>query len=179
MAIQDELPRSRLTLTYKTTINGAPETVNLPFRLLVMGDFSGGSSPDRALDLEQRRLRSIDGRNLDSVMKDMKMSVSFKVKNRIDPETAQEIDVELPIERMKSFNPDLIAESVPKIKALLLLKQLLQEIQSNIDNRRELRKVIQELFSTPGAIEKLLGQLKDYEGVRLPAKSSVPAESKA
>ena len=52
MAIQDQLPKSRITLTYRTTINGEQETVNLPLRLLVFGDFSLGSSEDRKIDLE-------------------------------------------------------------------------------------------------------------------------------
>ena len=33
MAVQDELPRSRITLTYRTTIHGQQEEVNLPFRV--------------------------------------------------------------------------------------------------------------------------------------------------
>lgn len=47
MAIQDQLPKSRITLTYRTTINGEPETVKLPLRLLILGDFSHNSSVDR------------------------------------------------------------------------------------------------------------------------------------
>jgi type VI secretion system protein ImpC len=47
VAIQDQLPKSRITLTYRTTINGEPETVKLPVRLLILGDFSHNSSVDR------------------------------------------------------------------------------------------------------------------------------------
>jgi len=63
MAIQDEIPKSRLTLRYKTEINGQPEDITLPLRLSIMGDFSLGSSSDRKTDLEERRLRNLDGRN--------------------------------------------------------------------------------------------------------------------
>ena len=55
-------------------------------RLLVMGDFSGGSSKDRKDDLEDRKLRSVSGKNIDSLMEDMKMSVSFTVPNMINPD---------------------------------------------------------------------------------------------
>ena len=47
MAIQDEIPKSRLTLRYKTEINGQPEDIQLPLRLAVVGDFSLGTSKDR------------------------------------------------------------------------------------------------------------------------------------
>ena len=179
MAIQDELPRSRITLTYRTTINGEPETVNLPLRLLVLGDFSLGSSEDRKVDLEARRLRSVSGRNLDELMKDMKMSVSFQVPNRVNPDAAETLDVELPINRMKSFHPDEIVHHVPKLKALLLLKQLLMEMQSSIDNRKELRKLVYEMFSKPEALNEVLAELKNYESLKLPEQASKPVPAAA
>ena len=61
MAIQDEIPKSRLTLRYKTEVSGQPEDLTLPMRLLVTGDFSLGTSKDRKVDLEERRLRNMDG----------------------------------------------------------------------------------------------------------------------
>ncbi|RKG59934.1 type VI secretion system contractile sheath small subunit [Corallococcus sp. AB011P] len=180
MAIQDQLPKSRITLTYRTTINGEQETVNLPLRLLVMGDYSLGTSEDRKTDLETRKLRSVDGRNLDELMKDMKMSANFQVANRINPDVEEELNVTLPIDRMKSFHPDEIVKHVPKLKALLLLKTLLVEMQSNIDNRKDLRRELYELFSKPDALKELLNELKGYETMRLPAgetaaKTDAPA----
>lgn len=176
MAIQDELPRSRLTLTYKTTINGEPETVNLPLRMLMLGDYSLGSSTDRKVDLEERQLRSIGNRNLDSVMSDMNMSLKLTVPNRINPDPDGEFEVNLPITKMRSFTPDEVAQHVPRIKALLLMKQLLLELQANIDNRKELRKIIQELFRNPESVEKLRSELSDYK-VLLPAKAASSEQS--
>ncbi|MBN8232440.1 type VI secretion system contractile sheath small subunit [Corallococcus macrosporus] len=183
MAIQDQLPKSRITLTYRTTINGEQETVNLPLRLLVMGDYSLGTSEDRKTDLETRKLRSVDGRNLDELMKDMKMSANFQVANRINPDVEEELNVTLPIDRMKSFHPDEIVKHVPKLKALLLLKTLLVEMQSNIDNRKDLRRELYELFSKPEQLKELLNELKGYETMRLPsgetAKTDAPAAGAA
>jgi type VI secretion system protein ImpB len=172
MSIQDQLPRSRITLTYRTTINGEPETVNLPLRLLMLGDFSLGSSEDRKVDLEARKLRSVNGRNLDELMKDMKMSLRFQVPNRINPDVEADLDVELPITRMKSFHPDEVVHHVPKLKALRLLKKLLLEMQSSIDNQKALRNLIYELFSNKDALQQVLAELKDYESLRLPSKAT-------
>jgi type VI secretion system protein ImpB len=168
MAVQDELPRSRITLTYRTTIHGKPEEVNLPFRVLMLGDFSLGSSDDRKVDLEERKLRAVTGGNLSELMKDMKMSLRLQVPNRVNPEVESDLDMELPIEGMKSFHPDEIVKHVPKLKALLLLRTLLLEMQSSIDNRKELRRVLYELFSKPEQLKQLLADLKDYESLRLP-----------
>lgn len=168
MAVQDELPRSRITLIYRTKINGQAESVKLPFRVLMLGDFSLGSSEDRKVDLEERKLRSVTGNNINELMKDMNMSLRFQVANRVNPGAESDIDVQLPINSMKSFHPDEIVKHVPKLKALLLLRTLLLEMQSSIDNRKELRRVLYELFSKPEELKQLLAELKEYESLRLP-----------
>ena len=61
-SIQDQIPRSRINLRYRTMIEGEPKEVELPFRLIILGDLSLGSSTDREQDLESRRLRTLDGR---------------------------------------------------------------------------------------------------------------------
>ncbi|AGC44490.1 hypothetical protein MYSTI_03176 [Myxococcus stipitatus DSM 14675] len=177
MSIQEQLPKSRITLTYRTTINGEQETVNLPLRLLMLGDFSLGSSEDRKSDLDARKLRSVNGKNLDELMRDMKMSLRFQVPNRINPDVEADLDVELPVDRMKSFHPDEIVNHVPKLKALRLLKKLLMEMQSSIDNQKALRNLVYELFSNKDALKAVLAELKEYESLRLPAKPAMAANA--
>ena len=169
MAIQDEIPKSRLTLRYKTEVSGQPEDVSLPLRLLVEGDFSMGSSKDRKLDLEERRLRTLDGTNTDAVMKDMGMSLKFAVSNKIDPEMAEDMDVEIPVDSMRSFSPDHIARHVPKLRGVLQMKKLLEEVISNVDNRKDFRKLLNELMSDEEALGKMMEQLKGYESLKLPS----------
>lgn len=167
MAIQDEIPKSRITLRYKTEVQGKPEDITLPLRLMVTGDLSLGSSTDRKLDLDERRLRTLDGTNLDAVMKDMGMSLKFAVSNKIDPENAEEMDVTVPITEMRSFSPDQIAKCVPKLKGILQVKKLLEEVVSNVDNRKEFRKLLNELMSNEEALKKMAEQLKGYESLKL------------
>ncbi len=167
MAIQDEIPKSRLTLRYRTEIQGKPEDVALPLRLLVAGDLSQGASNDRKLDLEERRLRTLDGTNLDAVMKDMGMSLKFAVGNKIDPQNSDDMNVDIPIESIKSFSPDEIARHVPKLKGILQIKKLLEEVISNVDNRKEFRKLLNDLMGNEEALAKMLEQLKDYQSLKL------------
>ena len=88
------------------------QDVSLPFRILVLADFSLGTSTDRKLDLAERKLRPLTGRNLDPLIKDMKMRLRTTVQNCIDPDNAESVDVDIPIEGMKSFSPDQIAYNV-------------------------------------------------------------------
>ena len=174
MAIQYEIPKSRLTLRYKTEVNGELEDMILPLRLLITGDFSHGSSNDRKVDLDERRIRNLDGTNTDKVMKDMGMSLSFTVENKIDAEHEEDLQITLPIESMKSFSPDQVAEHVPKLKGLLTLKKLIGETLTNVDNRKEFHKLLDELMSNPENLEKVLADLKGFESFKLP--SAKPAE---
>lgn len=168
MAIQDEIPKSRLTLRYKTEIHGQPEDLTLPLRLLVEGDFSHGSSQDRQVDLEERRLRNLDGTNTDAVMKDMGMSLKFAVANKIDPAASDDMNVDVPITSMRSFFPDEVAKHVPKLRGILQVKRLLEEVISNVDNRKEFRKLLNELMGNEEALAKMLEQLKGFESMKLP-----------
>ncbi len=168
MAIQDEIPKSRLTLRYKTEVNGQPQEVALPLRMAILGDFSGGTSKDRKVDLEDRQMRNLDGKNTDAIMKDMGISLSFAVPNRIDPDKGEELQVDLPIDSMKSFSPDQIAKRVPKLNGLLMLKRLLEEVSSNVDNRREFRKLLGDLMADQEALGKVMEELKGFEGFKLP-----------
>jgi type VI secretion system protein ImpB len=183
--IQDKLPKSRITLVYRTNINGQEEDVKLPFRVVVLGDFSLGSSTDRRVDLEERKLRSVNGNNLNELMKDMGMSVSFDVDDKLSSDGEGKMMVELPIDRMKSFHPDEIVNHVPKLKALMLLRKLLLEMQADIDNRKDLRRKLYELFSNKEELKKLLEseQLKSFVSMRLPTakaedvKNALPANA--
>lgn len=172
MAITDEVPKSRITLTYRTDVQGEKASVALPFRMLVAGDFSNGTSEDRKKDLDQRQIRNLDGTNLGEVMKDMKMTLRFKAQNKIDPDRAgDEIDVELPIDSMKSFDPAEIAKNVPKVRALLLLRKLLLEVQGNLDNRKEFRNLLRALASNEASVASLLKELQGFDSFKIPSGS--------
>ena len=181
MSIQDKLPKSRITLKYRTTINGQKEDVKLPFRMVVLGDFSQGSSTDRQVDLDERQMRSVTGSNINELMRDMGMSISLEVNDKVSADGKGKMAIQLPITGMKSFNPDEIVNHVPKLQALLLLRKLLMEMQADIDNRKDLRRTIYELFSNKENLQKVLesDELKSYVSMRLPKAGTPSSEQPA
>ena len=162
MAVQDETPKSRITLTYKTSVDGEPAPVELPFRLMVLGDFSQGTSKDRKEDLGDRKVRSFDGANTSQIMKDMGISVNMVVPNKISPETEESIRVNLQVDGIESFNPAEVAKQVPQVRSLLLFKKLLEEVQSNIANKKEFAQLLNKLYANQQAFEKLKEELKEF-----------------
>ncbi|MDC3953864.1 type VI secretion system contractile sheath small subunit [Polyangium jinanense] len=59
--IQDQIFKSRLTITYRTNITGTPQQEKLPYRILVLGEFEGRSKRAAGLlpALSERNIRSI------------------------------------------------------------------------------------------------------------------------
>ncbi len=169
MAITDEIPRSRITLTYRTNVSGEPEEVTLPFRVLIMGDLSKGTSSDRRLPLDKRQIRRLDGKNLGEVMDDMGLSVSMSVRNRINPRVSESIDVKLPITSVRSFQPAEVARHVPRVRALLLLRKLLLEAQATFDNRKEFRNLLREATHSDESMKALTQELANFAAYRIPA----------
>ncbi|MCY1075150.1 type VI secretion system contractile sheath small subunit [Archangium lansingense] len=178
MPIQDRLPKSRITLTYRTNINGQEQEVDLPFRVLVLGNFSHGTSSDfkgttpdgkpKDIDLDERKIRSVTGggKQLDKLMADMKMSLPLADEVPNANPNLPPFPVTLTIDSMKSFHPDEIVKQVPQLRALRLLRKLLESIQSNIDNNKILRGQIEELYKSEDGIKKLQDGL---EGLLVPA----------
>ena len=177
MTVQEETPKSRITLTYKTEVEGEPAVVDLPFRLLVLGDFSSGTSKDRSVDLEERKLRSLDGRNTNEIMKDMGISLDMVVPNKVNP-SEESMRVQLSLNSLNSFSPEEVAKQIPQVRSLLLLKKLLEEIQSNLANKKEFAQLLDKLVSNKEFVIGMREKLKDFSMYQLPQKNSQEPKNK-
>jgi type VI secretion system protein ImpB len=105
-------------------------------------------------------------------MKDMGMSLNFQVENHIDAQRGgDDMAVSLPIDSIKSFSPDHVVDFIPKLKGLVTLKTLITEMLSNVDNRRDLHKLMDELMSNPENLDKVLADLKGFESFKIPTEA--------
>src|SRR5258708_13210690 len=105
MSVQDEVPKSRITLTYKTEVDGEPAAVDLPLRLMLVGDFSQGSSKDRQIDLDERAPRNLNGSNTADIMQDMGISLDLVVPNKISGRDSRNINFKLPFHALIPLSP--------------------------------------------------------------------------
>lgn len=169
MAVQEEVPKSRITLTYKTDVDGEPATVDLPLRLMVLGDFSHGSSKDRKLELDERNLRSLNGSNINEIMKDMEIKLDMVVSDKVTSND-QDMRVHLKLENLNSFSPSEVAKQVPQVRSLLLLKKLLEEIQSNVANKKEFAALLNKLFASKSLLTQMKEKLQNFSNYQIPNK---------
>jgi type VI secretion system protein ImpB len=153
-----ELPEERVMISYELDDGGALKKVILPFKTIITGDFSNGTGKDRSVSLEQRQIRDINEESLDKHMKDMKIEANVTVPNYAGQE-GDEMNVQVPIDSMKSFSPDSVVQQVPMLRNLLKIREQLNEISSRAANEKNLLLQIEKLRSNPQARKRL----EDYK----------------
>lgn len=149
-------PRERVNIVYRPATGDAKEEVELPLKLLVMGDFTG--KPDDR-PLEDREPINIDKDNFDEVLKAQGVNLNLTVSNKLSGEPDDEMSVSLKFESMKDFGPEAVARNTPELNRLLELREALGALKGPLSNLPDFRKKIQELVKDDAAREKLLKEL--------------------
>src|SRR5258705_10271575 len=95
-------PMERINIVYKSLRDGVQEEIELPLKLMVMGDFA---FRDDATPLEERKAVGLDKDNFNDVMAQQKINASFNVANKLTGAAGEEMPVNLKIGGMKDFTP--------------------------------------------------------------------------
>ena len=149
-------PRERVNIVYRPATGDAQEEVELPLKLLVMGDFTL-KEDDRPL--EERDPISIDKDSFNEVLKGQGIGLNLTVPNKISGEPDDELNVELSFKSIKDFDPEAVARKVPELNKLLELREALTALKGPLSNIPAFRKKIQELVKDESARERLLKEL--------------------
>ena len=124
-------PRERVNIVYRPATGDAQEEVELPLKLLVIGDFTGRTD-DRML--EDREPINIDKDNFNDVLKGQQLGVSITVPNKLSENPEDEMAVNLRFDSLKDFGPEAIAEQTPELKKLLELRKALGSLKGPLSN---------------------------------------------
>lgn len=149
-------PKERVNIVYRPSLGDAKEEVELPLKMLVVGDFTGAPG-DRAV--EKREPVNIDKDNFNEVLKARKISLNLSVPNRLAADMEAELNVSLRVESMKDLGPEAIVEQVPEMRRLLELRDALRALKGPLSNVPEFRRKIQELIKDDDARQRLLAEI--------------------
>ncbi len=149
-------PKERINIIYKPATGGAQEEIELPFKQLVMADFTLRQD-DRAL--EDRKPINVDKDTFDEVMRKQNLSLNFTVPNRLSDQEGDELAVNLRVETLKDFGPESVAAQVPELKTLTDLRDALTALKGPLGNVPGFRKKMQELLQDDAARERLIKEL--------------------
>ncbi len=149
-------PRERVNIVYRPETGGAQEEVELPLKVLVMGDFTG-KPDDRTV--EEREPVNVDKDNFNEVLKGQGVGVDVTVPNKLSGEPDEDMNVSLKFESMKDFSPEEVAKNTPELNRLMELREALGSLKGPLSNVPDFRKKIQELVKDEAAREKIMKEL--------------------
>ena len=151
-------PKERVNIVYKSAVGDAKEQTELPFRQLVLGDFT-----QRADDtpLDERAPIDIDKDTFDDVLKAQNLSLNFKVSDKLsdNPDPEDGLSVDLKFQSMKDFRPDSLVEQIPELKQLIALRDALKALTGPLGNVPDFRKKLEALVRDESARARLLEEL--------------------
>jgi type VI secretion system protein ImpB len=149
-------PPERVNIRYKPAVGDAQEEVELPLKLLFLGDYVG--RPD-ARPLEERTPINVDKGNFEQVLAEQNLGLTLSVPEVLSGEAGNSLPVALRFQRLGDFGPEAVAKQVPELRQLLELREALASLKNPLSNRPAFRKKIQELLSDPARRSQLMREL--------------------
>ena len=154
---QTVAPKERVNITYKPATGDRQAEVELPLKMLFIGDYTGHTDER---PVEERKPVNIDKDNFQQVLGEHNLSLSIGVPNAlVDEKDAGDLAVSLKFKKLSDFSPDAVAEQVPELKQLLELRAALTALKSPLGNVPAFRKKLQTLLGDANAREKLIAEL--------------------
>lgn len=134
-------PKERVNISYRPAAGDAKEEVELPLKILVMGDFTSRKDDT---PLEDRQAINVDRANFDEVLRGQRLSHKATLADKLSDKGGS-LDVQLRFQKLADFEPDAIVQQVPELKRLLELREALKALKGPLGNVPEFRRKVQEL----------------------------------
>lgn len=150
-------PKERINVTFKPATGGAQEEIELPLKLLAIGDYTLRKDERK---VEQRKPISIDKMTFDEVLAKQALSLTLSVPNRLqEGESNEDLAVQLHVKSMKDFNPASLVDQVPELKKLMELRDALVALKGPLGNAPAFRKAIEGVLADGESRDRVLGEL--------------------
>ncbi len=150
-------PKERINIKYVPATGGQEAEVELPLKLMVLGDFTGNPEETPIVD---RKTVSIDKNNFGSVFKEKNLALKTSVPDMLtEGDTESEIAIDLQFESLSDFKPDSVAQQIPEVKKLIDLREALVALKGPLGNVPAFREKLQELLGSEEARDRLLSEL--------------------
>jgi type VI secretion system protein ImpB len=150
-------PKERINIKYSPATGDAQEEVELPLKMMMMGDYTlrADDTP-----LEDRKPINVDKDNFNKVMEGQNLSLDVLVDNKLSEEPDAEMSMNLQFKSLKDFEPENIVKQVPELNQLLDMREALTALKGPLGNVPAFRKMLQEALTDEDARNKLLAELK-------------------
>ncbi len=149
-------PKERVNIIYRPATGDAKEEIELPLKVLVMGDFT---LQQDARSVEDRQPVNVDKDNFNDVLSAHNVRLETVVENKLSDEPDAQMSLNLDFKKIKDFEPDTIIQKVPELKKLMELRDALKALKGPLGNIPEFRKKIQDIVKDEEVKARLLKEL--------------------
>ncbi|MCP3850235.1 MAG: type VI secretion system contractile sheath small subunit [Gammaproteobacteria bacterium] len=149
-------PKERINIKYSPSTGDSKEEVELPFKVMVMGDFT---QQDDERPVEERKPINIDKDNFNEVLSKQNLSIDLNVDDKLTDEDGSELGVNLSFNSLKDFEPESIVRQVPELNKMLELREALVALKGPLGNVPAFRKEIQAVLDDASKKEQLMSEL--------------------
>jgi len=156
-------PKERVNIVYKADTNGIQEEVELPLKVMVLGEFSTTEDDTR---VEDKQTIDINKTNFNDVMEKQNLKLNTSVENKLsESEDGEEssLNLSLDFKKIKDFEPDNIIQNVPELKKIYELRESLKALKGPLGNMPEFRKILEKTINDTESREKILKELNSSE----------------
>lgn len=105
-SFQSEIPKARVNIRLDLHTGGAQKKVELPLKLLAVGDFSNGKAEG---SLSEREKINVNKNNFNSVLAELTPQMNLTVKNTLVNDGSEE-NIQLQFRDMKDFEPEQVGD---------------------------------------------------------------------
>src|ERR1700721_1285193 len=103
---QSVAPKERVNITYKPATGDRQSEVELPLKMLFVGDYTGRADER---PVEDRKPINIDKDNFNQVLAEQNVTLNVTVPNRLAAEPGAELAAKLQFKKLSDFGPDAVA----------------------------------------------------------------------
>ncbi|MGR7526896.1 type VI secretion system contractile sheath small subunit [Klebsiella aerogenes] len=154
-SFQNEIPKARVNISLNLHTGGAQKKVELPLKLLSIGDFSNGKATGT---LSERNKINVNKNNFNSVLSELNPQVNLTVKNTLAADGSEE-NIRLNFQDMRDFEPEAVARQVPQLKAMLAMRNLLRDLKSNLLDNTTFKREFEKILKDPALSDELRNEL--------------------
>ncbi|EOC1353012.1 type VI secretion system contractile sheath small subunit [Cronobacter dublinensis] len=154
-SFQNEVPKARINLKLALHTGGAQKKVELPLKLLTVGDFSNGRE---SRPLSEREKINVNKNNFNSVLSEFNPEVSLAVPNTLAGDGSEE-NVTLSFSDIKDSEPEQVARQIPQLRAMLAMRNLLRDLKSNLLDNATFRKELEKILKDPALSQELRDEM--------------------
>lgn len=149
-------PKERINISYKPATGNARESVELPFKLVVLGDFL--CRQDERI-VEDREPVTINKNNFDDVMNDARLKLNISVKNHLDQKEDSEINVDIDVSNLKDLEPDSLMKAIPEMRRVYELRESLLALKGPLGNNPQMRRAIMAMIKDKDQRGRLIQEI--------------------